>query len=73
MKKKPSHKKGRDQKWAYTGGDEDEKPAPDFPIKLCIWDFKQCDPKKCTGAKLKRAKYVESITVNHSYKGIVLT
>jgi len=31
-----------------------------FPIKLQMWDFGQCDSKRCTGRKLSRTGYIVS-------------
>ena len=53
--------------------EEEGKEGPRLSIKLYMWDFKQCDPKVCTGAKLKRLKFVETISIGHTFKGIVLT
>ena len=32
-----------------------------FPIKLQMWDFGQCDSKRCTGRKLARTGYIVCI------------
>ncbi|EGC28723.1 hypothetical protein DICPUDRAFT_20500, partial [Dictyostelium purpureum] len=40
---------------------------------LSMWDFGQCDSKKCTGRKLERLGYIKSINLTHKFKGIVLT
>ncbi|EGG23742.1 Hypothetical UPF0293 protein [Cavenderia fasciculata] len=47
--------------------------AKSFPLKLAMWDFGQCDSKKCTGRKLERLGYVKSINLTNKFKGIVLT
>eukprot|EP01133_Synstelium_polycarpum_P004030 gene4030-4667_t len=44
-----------------------------YPIKLAMWDFGQCDSKKCTGRKLERLGYVKSINLTNKFRGIVLT
>ncbi|KAN0055723.1 hypothetical protein ACTA71_011609 [Dictyostelium dimigraforme] len=57
-----------------TKGEEKHRiMALSFPIKLSMWDFGQCDSKKCTGRKLERLGYVKSINLTHKFKGIVLT
>ena len=72
--KKSKIKRGRDRRAVFESPHyEESEPEKKFPIKLYIWDFKQCDPKKCTGMKLKRKKYVEFLTPGHSFKGLVLT
>ena len=48
-----------------------------------MWDFEQCDAKKCTGRKLERLGYlsmgwggtwsIETIRVNQPFHGIVLS
>ncbi|KAM9962534.1 hypothetical protein ACTFIR_005442 [Dictyostelium discoideum] len=57
-----------------TKGEEKHRiMALSFPIKLSMWDFGQCDSKKCTGRKLERLGYVKSINLTHKFKGVVLT
>src|SRR3989338_7495109 len=43
------------------------------PIRLGMWDFQQCDPKRCTGAKLCRAGVVTSLTPKQAWQGVVLS
>ncbi|KYQ90822.1 hypothetical protein DLAC_11692 [Tieghemostelium lacteum] len=47
--------------------------AQSYPIKLVMWDFGQCDSKKCTGRKLERLGYIKSINLTNKFRGIVLT
>lgn len=78
---KKTYKKGHEHKTAQIEAESNDFPSSDphtettekFPIKLYIWDFHQCNPKICTGAKLKRAKYVQNLTATHSFKGVILT
>jgi len=37
-----------------------EETKPKFPIKLTMWDFNQCDAKKCSGRKLSRLHWKKS-------------
>ena len=51
-------------------------PSPlnkEFPIRLAMWDFNQCDPKRCSGAKLKRLGYVKLLNLRDSFHGLVLS
>ncbi|ELP89138.1 hypothetical protein EIN_484800 [Entamoeba invadens IP1] len=41
--------------------------------KLYMWDFCQCDPKKCSGRKLVRQKLVKTLPVTSAFHGICLT
>ncbi|RHY35102.1 hypothetical protein DYB32_000400 [Aphanomyces invadans] len=44
-----------------------------FPIALRMWDFQQCDSKRCTGRKLCRLGYVTSMKPGAHFRGIVLS
>ena len=41
--------------------------------KLSLWDFNQCDPKKCTGKKLVRMKLCKEIPIGSKFPGLVLS
>ena len=45
----------------------------DFPIPLYMWDFGQCDSKRCTGAKLSRGGYLQTMKVGQAFRGVVLS
>lgn len=42
-------------------------------LKLRMWDFSQCDPKRCTGARLARRGLFQSMPLKQPFKGIVLS
>lgn len=38
-----------------------------------MWDFNQCDPKKCSGRKLSRCGMIKIIKIKQKFPGLVLT
>lgn len=38
-----------------------------------MWDFGQCDSKRCTGRKLARIGYVKSLKVTQKCAGVILS
>ncbi|SCU87581.1 LAME_0D10660g1_1 [Lachancea meyersii CBS 8951] len=44
-----------------------------FPVKLAMWDFDQCDPKKCSGKKLERLGVIKSLRIGQKFQGIVVS
>jgi pre-rRNA-processing protein TSR3 len=42
-------------------------------LQLRMWDFAQCDPKRCTGAKLARRGIFERMPLKQAFRGIVLS
>lgn len=42
-------------------------------IKLMMWDFAQCDPKRCTGARLARKGIFRSMPLRQPFRGLVLS
>lgn len=54
----------------------DEKPASDnpdspIPMPVAMWDFKHCDPKRCSGVKLVRMNMIKTLKLNQRFRGIV--
>lgn len=49
-------------------------PVPsNFAVPLVMWDFGQCDPKRCTGRRLERFNKLKVIKVQQKCMGISLT
>lgn len=48
--------KGRGERTTERGDEESEAnfKRRSFPVTLRMWDFQQCDSKRCTGRKLCR-------------------
>jgi pre-rRNA-processing protein TSR3 len=42
-------------------------------IRLSMWDFEQCDAKRCTGRRLARLGYLNTLRIGAGFRGIVLS
>ncbi len=42
-------------------------------LSLRMWDFSQCDPKRCTGARLARRGIFKSMPLRQPFRGLVLS
>ena len=70
-------KKGLPKSHSYIDSDTESpsvSPSDDATeIRLGMWDFAQCDPKRCSGRKLCRLKVIEEFRVGQKFRGIILT
>ena len=53
--------------------DSSSEEEIEIETKLFLWDFNQCDPKKCTGRKLVRLKLCRQIQITKKIPGLVLS
>ena len=53
--------------------DDDAKKNPLKGLQLRMWDFAQCDPKRCTGARLARRGVFRPMPLKQPFRGIVLS
>ncbi|VDK64974.1 unnamed protein product [Onchocerca ochengi] len=44
-----------------------------LPFNLAMFDFKQCDPKRCTGKKLERYGFVKVLKLGTKFPGLLLS
>lgn len=42
-------------------------------LRLRMWDFAQCDPKRCTGARLVKRGMFENMPLKQPFRGLVLS
>ncbi|CAF2353622.1 unnamed protein product [Brassica napus] len=60
-----------DESLPHDPGSEDEAVVPN--VQLAMWDFGQCDAKRCTGRKLARFNLLKELRVNTGFGGVVLS
>lgn len=49
------------------------QPDPFKGLRLRMWDFAQCDPKRCTGARLAQRGLLQRMPLKQPFRGIVLS
>lgn len=50
-----------------------DEEAPSLPFRLIMYDFNQCDPKRCSGRKLHRMGLIEEVRLGARFPGLVLS
>ncbi|KAG2175259.1 hypothetical protein INT44_007747 [Umbelopsis vinacea] len=49
----------------------EEDTGSSIPMPVAMWDFKHCDPKRCSGVKLARHNMLKTLKVTQKFRGIV--
>ena len=67
-----------DESTSEPGSNEDvssseEQEEYKFPFRLAMYDFNQCDPKRCSGRKLLRADLITEVKLGQRFPGLVLS
>lgn len=63
---------GGEQEGIVVRGAADEEGNP-CVLDLAMWDFAQCDPRRCTGRKLIRMHLCRELRTRTAFSGIVLS
>ncbi|XP_011090454.1 ribosome biogenesis protein TSR3 homolog isoform X2 [Sesamum indicum] len=67
------HQRDEDDDSLPTDPAEEEEEQRGPSIQLAMWDFGQCDAKRCTGRKLARFGLLKELRVGSGFGGIVLS
>ncbi|KAF0982278.1 hypothetical protein FDP41_011208 [Naegleria fowleri] len=73
LRKQQQEEKASSSQHSAASSDQPKKKLTNFPIDLAMWDFQQCDSKRCTGKKLERMRLLRSLPVSCHFRGVVLT
>ncbi|XP_019191211.1 PREDICTED: ribosome biogenesis protein TSR3 homolog isoform X1 [Ipomoea nil] len=67
----PLYPLSNEESLPVDSGEEEDKERPS--VQLAVWDFGQCDSKRCTGRKLARFGLLKELRVNSGFGGIALS
>lgn len=56
-----------------SDSDSDSHLPEKSSVRLGMWDFGQCDPKRCSGRRLVRQSVIAEFKLNYKFPGIILT
>ncbi|XP_051127517.1 uncharacterized protein LOC127248959 [Andrographis paniculata] len=56
-----------------ASAEEEEEEQRGSSIQLAMWDFSQCDAKRCTGRKLARFGLLKELRIGSGFRGVVLS
>ena len=62
----------RNEEFCQIINDSSDEKNPLKGLKLRMWDFAQCDPKRCSGARLARRGLFIKMPLKQPFRGIVL-
>ncbi|KZV94369.1 DUF367-domain-containing protein [Exidia glandulosa HHB12029] len=53
--------------------EDEDNPRQAIPVPVAMWDFDQCDPKRCSGKKLARFGLIKDLRIGQRFQGVVMT
>lgn len=68
-----THQPNREHESLPVEPESEEKSTAVSKIQLAMWDFGQCDVKRCTGRKLSRFGLLKELRVGNGFGGIALS
>ena len=66
-------KKGRVTQRDFSKSSDRSAGDGKTETKLRMWDFQQCDSKRCTGRKLEKFGYLRVLKLGQPFHGVVLS
>ncbi|KAI6192129.1 Ribosome biogenesis protein TSR3-like protein [Aphelenchoides bicaudatus] len=71
--KEASNENSEESENSENSSSEQEDEVPKMPCKIAMFDFKQCDPKRCSGRKLQRHGLMTTIKLGSKFPGLILS